>query len=791
MTGRLETLIYTDCRPDQGLSGTAGLQFQARSPGADRDAMEVVRRNLLYEPPSAWMRERRPPADYPPSFAHVWDGCLATARGVYLGKEANGGREGNQLTHSVVASAPEAYALVRPAQMFQAPFWTDRPAAGTECPAVDEGWQPGPFDAVAAQGFVTGHPHGPRLLVSLLSALQRVGEDQAPRILFVAREVEPVLRWLTAATLLLPQRRALAVGFKVFTTNPAYATQPVLAVHPDWEESPVQVDDDRGYAVFDLETGAWSQVEPSGTAARWVSVFCAEDPYDVVDAVEVADATNLPDAAGQAVGLAAVLHRRPRTDEAEAVVSWLRTGSPKLLDEYGAVVADLFVESVHEWTPAVLRDLDTVARTGRLPERAVEVRQALLTAEVNHARRTGKSMTQPLEPTAGWTADDQAHAVRTVLHALRDADPRGFDAVLRVARRFRLPVSGGHLRELAGGFLADWAAHPERDYSPADWPCGDDLRDMLRDELARRVESDPDGVGDLWWERLLDTVDHLGSGLNEAVLSAAMARLPRPGRRSLASRWLAGLARVPEPAKEARYLSDVLWRRVPPTDEEFRLLLDKVPAEAALSPRIFSWLGQQLQDEPSATALDLAQELVGRGLFRPPDLTAELLRRDRALLGLCQELVSGTQRKGVPVPPAVPTALVRARKDTVIQAVAEAPRPWVEAMLREFPELIRGYVEAVSAAIRKHGRPATVVTAFYLASMPRSDALGSRLDDDLRVALNKSVLWWMAVASSGLLERAKVMADDLGKSCGRAWRTQLDKVALRRRATIRRRSWDR
>src|SRR5262249_55571715 len=137
MTGRFETLIYTDCRPGEGLLGSGGLQFQARSDGADATAMTVVQRALLYEPPAGWMRERRPVADYPPSFAHIADGCWATARGVYLGREANGTREGNQLTHSVITRDPDAYGLLRPAQLFGAHFWRSEPAHGTSCPPVE------------------------------------------------------------------------------------------------------------------------------------------------------------------------------------------------------------------------------------------------------------------------------------------------------------------------------------------------------------------------------------------------------------------------------------------------------------------------------------------------------------------------------------------------------------------------------------------------------------------------------------------------------------------------------
>src|SRR5262249_59335242 len=55
VTGRFETLIYTDCRPGEGLQGVAGLQVQARSADSAAAAEPLVQRYLLYEPPALRM----------------------------------------------------------------------------------------------------------------------------------------------------------------------------------------------------------------------------------------------------------------------------------------------------------------------------------------------------------------------------------------------------------------------------------------------------------------------------------------------------------------------------------------------------------------------------------------------------------------------------------------------------------------------------------------------------------------------------------------------------------------
>src|SRR5262249_55629546 len=162
-----------------------------------------------------------------------------------------GTREGNQLTHSVITTDPDAYGLLRPAQLFGAQFWRSEPVDGTSCPPVED-VQTGPFDASSIQEFVAAQGDGAGLLGVLVTTLEPVQQPKARRLLFVADRVEPVLRWLTAATLLIPHRQALNIGFKVFTTNPGYAAQPVLAVHPDWDSSTATVDNDLGYVVVDL-----------------------------------------------------------------------------------------------------------------------------------------------------------------------------------------------------------------------------------------------------------------------------------------------------------------------------------------------------------------------------------------------------------------------------------------------------------------------------------------------------------------------------------------------------------
>ncbi|MDQ1292766.1 MAG: hypothetical protein QG608_646, partial [Actinomycetota bacterium] len=338
-----ETLLYTDCRVGQGLSGAAGLQFQARSSSDAWEAAPVVQRSLLYEAPSSWMLARRPVEDYPSSFAHVCDGSWATGKGQYLGREASGSREGNQVTHAVVTRDPESYGLVRPAQLFGADWWIPEPVEGTVCPPVGfpRALEPGlgDFDLERLRDFVVDQPGGGDFLAALHTALLGAVDPGGPRVLFVAQDTGTVLRWLAAGTVLLPQRVALGVSFKAFTTDPVRCGHLVVAVHPEWgaDATPPA---DQGFSLFDLRTGECPPAEVERTSWEWVEAFLSEDPYDVRDAVEVAGASGLPRDAAAGLGRAVQWGVAPCAAVETQVVEWLCRADPALTRAYGTEVFD-------------------------------------------------------------------------------------------------------------------------------------------------------------------------------------------------------------------------------------------------------------------------------------------------------------------------------------------------------------------------------------------------------------------------------------------------------------------
>ncbi|WP_412542647.1 GTPase-associated protein 1-related protein [Longispora sp. K20-0274] len=841
----MDTLVYTDCRPGQGLRGTAGLQFQARSAGADPEAMALVQRALLYEPPANWMRERRPVADYPPSFAHAWDrppagdgspagdgrhapgGWLATAAGVYLGREANGNREGNQLTHAVVTRDPADYGPLRPAQLFGAPFWRAGPAEGTESPTVDV--RPGPLDAETVQEFVRADPDGVRRLAVLLTALRALGRPDARRVLFVAADPGPVLTWVAAGTLLLPQRTALAVGFKIFTTHPAYAEQHVLAVHPD--AGPVPTDD---YLLIDLTRDAWPAGPLEQAALGWAELFAAEDPYDVTDAVEIAGGSGLPPAEALALG-GAVLGHRPADGHLPAVVRWLVDGAPELVEAYGPAVVDTVATDVTGWPAAVLADLDRVTRDGRFPGRAADVRIALLTAELRAAvaagpggerggsrpdraeerdatppggggrpRDTADGGVLPVLAGAEWTVDDADRAADVLARALDAADGPGFDAVLRVATRFGLAAPLDRAWAAVDRFVEHWAGTDGADYDPARWPDGGQLTDLLCDHLVELLDNEPylaDAVGDRWWLRLIGRVVDPTSPLDRAVVGAAMVA-GSPAYRMRLLGFDLDKAGGDRHAAEAAVAA--LWRRVTPTAAELELVRDRAPAATRLSPTAVDRYVRAARGTPAGlrAAVTLCQGLTDRALLPEPGPDVEgLLADDAALRGIVDGMAGTELRTGDLLGRLATVApdVIAAHGDALVAAMVDCRRP---ALLTHLvpalpPELRAAYHRALAGVLRDGARTLDVLVAALLrgASPARDTGPSSVRDSGAPPArggdpsvrggpssiLDEALVHWLVRADEAAVVAVADELDALGDRAGaEAWTTWADETRRNR-----------
>jgi hypothetical protein len=787
MTGRFETLIYTDCRPRQGLRGTAGLQFQARSSDGVAAAEMMVKDNLLYEPPSRWMADRRPVEQYPPSFAHMWaTGHLATASGVYLGREANGTREGNQLTHAIVTTDPADYLGLRPAQLYGAGFWSTVPALTTRSDPVELAPGAGEYSPARARDFVLAQPDGPATLLALVSALGEAGRSGQRRVLFVGDDAATIVEWLVAGTLLVPRERAFMLGFKIFSTDPARCSLPIVAVPTEFAGAAGRIDNQLGYVVFDVGRHEHTAVPPTPAAVRWVPLFLREDPRDVVDALDVAAESGIADGeAAAALGLAAILHRTPDLRDAEPIVRWLRTGPERLRQAYGLDIAELFAETPERWPRRVLVLLDAVGCDGLLPGKAADVRLALIISEVDAARSEAVVTDDPLPalPSDEWQPDHAEQVRLIVIEALGSVTSDvAYEALLRVAYRFEAGVGVADVVDTADPFIRYWADHPEEKFQPDLWPCHDELVARLLNELTRRVATGSEQqavVGDRWGGWLLPRLGRLERPLAAAALGAAVRR--GEGRDGLVKKYLAAAGSDPH---EFGWVVDALWSQSRPSILELRLVRDLAPDGTTLPPRLFEPLVELVTRAAvlDIDVLNLCRSVIRRHLMQPSQAVYQVLDDDDRLTATIDQLTSKDKPSDERVDALLvdlaklPSRAVEARTaelvDGLLRVVAFGT---MNDLLKQHEALLDPYLRRLRAVLAEQLSERHVSVAFYLA------ADRTVLDGRQREKLREGLWNWMVRASDREIRAAGRRVATLGTRWRDAWEDDIDRLAGRRR----------
>lgn len=657
MSGGFGSLYYTDCRPGQGLQGGAGFQFQAASPGVAAEAIPLVQRTALYEPPVRWMRERRPVTDYPPSLAHIGEGgVFATAAGRYLGQEANGTREGNQFTHAVVTRDPADYGSVRPAQLWAAPWWAAEPAPGTELDKLAAHPAPGPLDVETVRDRVHDAAGGEERLTALLSAIHHLADPEHRRtVVLVGADPEEAACWIAAATLLLPRPEALRVSFKIFVADGQYGRHDIIALHPDWAQRWADTGPGSGLVVFDLDRGRHTAVEATDAACFWVPRLLAEDPYDVVDAVELAgqfararadgaDAHVEPTRADcLAAVVAAVGERLTTWGRLEEAAEWLLT-APEEAMRIGrdSVLTAMLETGVPETAPRapVLRTLVAAARSRGWAPAAARIQRGLLTAEIGEALTASDGVAAlrmftalPPLPPLDRPDDDRVDGCAELEAALRGARPDQVPPLLTVADRHAVRPLTANFCSAAYTFAAWWVQQPDPDLQPERWPAPPEALDWVRDVLRDWLAGPHHGLAAAaiharWWRPLWPEACDPADKLDGQLMSVAYQHLQGPRRNQLMRNVQDyAFARMIGEAHPSTVAWDIVFGvRTPGMPEAATFLAGLVEGSRRISPEVGSRLCAVLEREstPSEEGLWTIDQLCEQGHPLPPRLVAQV-----------------------------------------------------------------------------------------------------------------------------------------------------------------------
>jgi hypothetical protein len=645
-----DRLLYTDCRAGTGRGAGGGFQVQAQSAGVDSAQVKMAVGWLLYEAPNAWIVQRRPVEEFPLGFAHASVAGYGTSQSRYDGTEATGARQGNHLADCLLTRDLALYGPTRPAQMWQSQLWRSDPWGTTDCPQFDGTPPLGPLTVEAIADWLRGSPVRAAALARVVSVLE---EPAGQRVIIAASTPDEAMRWIAAATLLLPIRAALEVSFKVFCANPMQASHRIVAVHKELNPQVVPGRGDSAF-VLDAEGAASDEVEVSRRARFWVDLFAgAEDPYDVIDAVELAGQLSAATRQAQADALItswAVTVPDSRLDDPAALFRWLSAAGPALQKEHGPAVVRRILAT--DPPAKVLREIDGMAAVGRIDIDRPALRSLLLTAEIAEIRAGGHPPTEVLTAVA---ADDDARsdAQRELSSAIvMDPDPQAdpqVDLLLRLARRHLIEPQLAPLSDRLQTFVIGWIDNPARDYSPADWALRDEILALALDVLHKRLARD--GIAEvmralqlLWryfadWQKDPDPADPLYCHIQVAALPEPPSRQRLPRLSALIRQALSG----PAPASATNNVQHALidWQALGPA--EALLVLSALPAALPVAPEVIETAVAEIRrvaERPTTQALDALRMLHDRGVVLEEQPFSGLITADRHVLGFVRATTS-------------------------------------------------------------------------------------------------------------------------------------------------------
>ncbi|WP_160051675.1 GTPase-associated protein 1-related protein [Nocardiopsis sp. FR26] len=220
-------LYYTSC--EQGLSGYAGYQFNAATPGVDPQVLREIERFTVYEPPRSCPPEQV--AEHPVNLCYSPDvgGVPVLSRVVSSGNDPSG-RPGNYFAHSLVSTGSGAGPL--PAELWEADFWAEAPVGDprqaelAELSEAEVG--PGPLDRSRTNAWVRRWP--PEMVTRLLLAADAAVDDGRP--LALVADSGSVAHWVASLCHLLVPERARQLSFATYCGNPDEALVHVVGVPP-------------------------------------------------------------------------------------------------------------------------------------------------------------------------------------------------------------------------------------------------------------------------------------------------------------------------------------------------------------------------------------------------------------------------------------------------------------------------------------------------------------------------------------------------------------------------------
>jgi hypothetical protein len=728
MTVLFSRLLYTNCLPGQGIAPGGGFGVQAQSPDTPQALAKAATDTLLYVVPAKWAgNTAMAVGDYPRSLAHFSGGGWATAQGQYAGQEAVGGRSGNHVTDCVLTASAASYGLTRPAQLWGAPFWRDEPFPTSSCPPVEEFLEPGELSVDELARWTRSDTRIAPILKRFVTVLEN---PEGPRVRIRSVSADLVIRWIAAATLLLPFDDAVNVSFRVYSHNPDYDKHRVLGVHPDTAHA-VRVGGGGNAFILDADAFDSDQIEVSRSAELRVDLLSSDaDPYDVLDTVGQS-ASLLAAGVKEVVAfeVARLLCIEGTQLDEPSVREWFDEADAESLAEFGTEVAQKVLDANPSSELILL--VDRLQSEGILGLPSAEVRLRLLRAETADVA-AGSAVSPERLPDAGLNPDERQAATAHWSSGLALATTvPAFAQLLHVAWRHDLrpeiaPV-WPYVARFAKALLSS-SSEALAQLDPTRWVFSGEICQTMKGQLAGQLEasggrSAAELVGK-FWQFLLHSELDVSLPIDKAVVGLAMTQGSLQAQAQLLESQL-HVASVRSDTYAYLEAANALWPTDDPDPALARRFASGSPRNAFQSASVLSAAGSSIEVDIRDGKLgpEVLAELAhiqSQG-YVPNDRAVIRLLKDDEFLSWFVDHVSSLSAQGevtenAPFLREMAPAILKLRATALGVALVESPYPKAAIdVLKGLPRwAAQPYLDELSRRLASSGSPSLGATVFQV-----------------------------------------------------------------------------
>jgi hypothetical protein len=750
-------LYYTSC--ETGLSGFAGFQFNAVTPGLPPQILREVEALTAYQPPRR-VGGKPTAADIaacPVSLVYSAEPTTILARVVFVGTDFSR-RSGNYFAHALVSEGgPDPFSGVLPIELWDSPVWTAEPVDVTELPALPRIPRPdanGPLGRAAIDRFLREEGNADQAPI-LLTAADEAVLGQGRSIVIVDPDTTAVARWIAAMSFMLSPAASRRLSFSTYHHRPGYIDVHVIGTDPDsdFEANELAF---RSYVVLDATTGRISDVTPHPAALLLARAGPDRAAALWSYASQLTDGSGLADSYPALVVGAILEHTSVTAADLDALAAWLPAAAGRLDPAWCRDLVLGFLEhpacQAHHWGPltaAARRQPDT-ALIARLERAAVDQELQLVAEAARDDAGTGVQV---------GTAEGREFAARRCAEYLDGASAPVAVALLGWSTNLGLQLPAHALRSCGELVLG-----PELMQAPG----GDTLGVLAGDpllvqgavaHLSAVAEQQPGAVQAALAAGLDDLVSQaaitLPASLREAALLAEAERFPER-RPALLARLTTPVTGVNEPVPLRAGLLKALWP-AGWTETEALAVARAVGPGRMLAEPLLAWISRVIaqpsgEDGYLSTYLELCRLAQAEGWDDGlPSAAREHLRSVWQAVGLLEQaeteaddaraailagLAAGYAGQPAPVQDILRDALAG-------QLDALAGSSCLPALARQYPEdVVSAYLQIADHRLAASPRDAQAAATLYRCLLTLQSGQDGVIAPGLEQALRAGLRPW-------------------------------------------------